>query len=150
MSDTTIVTFTEVDYDDDYPSVTDDLTEARLAAFATAREELENWVASKIAPICQRRWPKHRAWLKDFNSYQVELEYNDACRCHPSYAVFTFPLSWLFAENWRALVDIELTKEQQAQQAKDAANNAIREKQEREELARLQAKFNTQAETKGN
>jgi len=113
----------------------------RYRAATRRYEELAAWVEVQAKPIIARRYPKHRAWVKEFDEGSVTLEFNDSCHCHPSYHELRFPAAWLFDPEWEKRVDEELMREQAAKDAVERRNQAIREKREQADYLRLKAKY---------
>lgn len=111
----------------------------RFIVHTRRHEELTDIVERRTTEILQRL--KHRGWLKEFNEYNVTYEWNGSCHCHPSYEQTTFPSEWIFADDWEKQVDVVLAKQEAKRRADDAANQAIKERQERQQLETLQQKY---------
>lgn len=78
------------------------------------------------------------------------LEFNGSCNCHPSYETYNIPFEWLTMDEARLrdLLRERIRIKDAAEAERKAANEAIKlqeeERREREQLARLKAKYEGQ------
>lgn len=107
---------------------------ARFTHHMRFHQELTNIVEQRSKEILERLG-KH-GWLKDYDEYNVTMERNSSCHCHPDYREFTFPADWLFAEDWQKQVDAVVAKEKADHDAAARKNAEIKERQDREEFER--------------
>ncbi len=110
----------------------------RYAVHTARHDELTDFVRTRTAEILKILEPDKQAWLEEFDSYSVKYEYR---HYYDEYRIESFPAEWLFAEDWKE----QVTKVVQEREAKALVmkqkNQAIKEKQEREDYERLRAKY---------
>lgn len=113
--------------------------QTRFANHMRFHQELTDIVENRANEIIKRLGK--RGWVKEYDEWNVTMAYNNSCHCHPQDAEFTFPADWIFAEDWEAKVDAIVAKEKAEKDATARRNQAIKEEQEKKELARLQSKY---------
>lgn len=85
------------------------------------------------------------ATLLRFEENSVIYEYNDSCHCHPDFTEDSFPVEWIFDQDWktkqeeRKLQRIEALRLSKAERAK--AFQEQQEQQERMQYERLRQKY---------